>query len=175
MSATGELQLDGERLRVGGIAWFDHQWGDFVAVGGGGWDWFAINLDDGRDITLSTIRNEHGEEILGYGTVVDVDGSTRHLAAVGDFTIGEGREWLSPVTGRSYPVAWSILLEPSTVIGLTPTVVSQELDTRATTGVAYWEGSHRVQVLQIADGEELQTGIGGEAYVEVTRYGVPQD
>ena len=52
MSAAGELTLDGERLQVEGIAWFDHQWGDFVSVGGGGWDWFAINLDDGTDITL---------------------------------------------------------------------------------------------------------------------------
>ena len=41
-------------------AWFDHQWGDFISVGGGGWDWFAVNLDDGTDLTLSLVRDADG-------------------------------------------------------------------------------------------------------------------
>ena len=60
LAATGELELDGERLQVTGIAWFDHQWGDFVTVGAGGWDWFAINLDDGTDITVSLVYDAVG-------------------------------------------------------------------------------------------------------------------
>ena len=52
-------------------------------------------------------------------------------------------------------------------IELRPTVVDQELDTRATTGVAYWEGSQDVLVIR-------PTVVGdpsGQAYVEMTRYG----
>ena len=47
----------------------------------------------------------------------------------------------------------------------TPTVADQELDTRATTGVVYWEGSQHVAA--------TRTGkpLGGEAYVELTGYG----
>ena len=52
--------LDGETLAVTGEAWFDHQWGDFISVGGGGWDWFAVNLDDGTDLTLSLVRDADG-------------------------------------------------------------------------------------------------------------------
>ena len=48
---------------------------------------------------------------------------------------------------------------------LRPTVAAQELDTRATTGVIYWEGS---QVVAAARGGER---LGGEAYVELTGYG----
>ena len=40
----------------------------------------------------------------------------------------------------------------------------QELDTRATTGVVYWEGSQRVAATR--EGSPL----GGEAYVELTGY-----
>ena len=57
MSAGGTVQLDGRALTVDGEAWFDHQWGDFIAVGGGGWDWFAVNLADGSDLTLSLVRD----------------------------------------------------------------------------------------------------------------------
>ena len=44
MTATGSLNVDGRSVAVNGSAWFDHQWGDFISVGGGGWDWFAVNL-----------------------------------------------------------------------------------------------------------------------------------
>ena len=69
MTATGTLTLDGSV--AGGrraTAWFDHQWGDFISVGGGGWDWFAVNLDDGTDLTLSLVRDADGSYPLVYGT-----------------------------------------------------------------------------------------------------------
>ena len=49
-------------------------------------------------------------------------------------------------------------------IGLTPTVAAQELDTRPSTGVIYWEGSQEVTARRGA------TRLGGEAYVELTGY-----
>ena len=57
MAATGSVTIEGQRLAITGSAWFDHQWGDFISVGGGGWDWFAVNLADGTDLTLSLVRN----------------------------------------------------------------------------------------------------------------------
>ena len=60
MDARGTVTLDGQELAVTGQAWFDHQWGDFISVGGGGWDWFAVNLDDGTDLTLSLVRDADG-------------------------------------------------------------------------------------------------------------------
>jgi hypothetical protein len=50
-------------------------------------------------------------------------------------------------------------------VELTPTVAAQELDTRATSGVVYWEGSQTVRATR--DGRR----VGGEAYVELTGYG----
>ena len=72
MAATGTLDARRRRRCTStGTAWFDHQWGDFISVGGGGWDWFAVNLDDGTDLTLSLVRDADGSYPLIYGTIVD--------------------------------------------------------------------------------------------------------
>ena len=164
MAANGTLTLDGQTMAVDGIAWFDHQWGDFVSVGGGGWDWFAVNLDDGTDLTLSLVRDADGSSPLIYGTVAFADGQVRNLGRDA-FTVAVTDRWTSPTTGASYPAAWTIELPSDKLtIRLRPTVAGQELDTRTTTGVVYWEGSQIVDALH--DGVPL----GGEAYVELTGY-----
>jgi predicted secreted hydrolase len=169
MDAAGTLTLDGQDVAVTGEAWFDHQWGDFISVGGGGWDWFAVNLDDGTDLTLSLVRDADGSYPLIYGTVVDADGTTRHLDRDA-FTVEVTGRWTSPATGADYPAGWSIRIpaEGDLSIDLRPTVASQELDTRATTGVVYWEGS------QVVAATRGGVPIGGEAYVELTGY-APSD
>jgi hypothetical protein len=47
---------------------------------------------------------------------------------------------------------------------MAPSVSAPEIDTRATTGVIYWEGSQRVSATRA--GQPL----GGEAYVELAGY-----
>jgi predicted secreted hydrolase len=170
MSAAGELTLDGERLQVEGIAWFDHQWGDFVSVGGGGWDWFAINLDDGTDITLSIVRDDQLNEVFRYGTLVTSQGLVQRLSGK-QVDVTSDREWQSPNTGMRWPSGWTIEVAGMD-IHLRPTVDDQELDTRATTGVVYWEGSQVVTGTRFGQGPEGLPVIG-EAYVEITRYDAP--
>src|SRR6476620_5296558 len=137
MTAHGSLTLDGATLKVDGAAWFDHQWGDFIAVGGGGWDWFAVNLADGTDLTVSLVRDADGSYPLVYGTVVAPDGSVRHLDRDA-FSVDVTDRWTSPTTGADYPAGWILRIPgDDLVIDLHPTVANQELDTRATTGVVY--------------------------------------
>ncbi len=168
LAVNGEVTLGANRYAVTGIAWFDHQWGDFISVGGGGWDWFAINLDDGRDLTISVVLDPSGEPVLRYGTLVAADGSVRHLDA-SEVTVEAGERWLSPRTGRSYPIEWTIDAGLEVPLSLRATLPDQELDTRATTGVAYWEGSHWVTGTVV---QPPRTSLlTGQAYVEVTRYG----
>jgi predicted secreted hydrolase len=164
MDATGTVVLDGRELEVDGTAWFDHQWGDFISVGGGGWDWFAVNLADGTDITLSLVRDADGSYPLIYGTLVDANATVRHLDRDA-FTVRVTDEWTSPATGATYPAGWEVMIPGEGLeIGLTPTVAAQELDTRATTGVIYWEGSQDVRATR--DGQP----VAGEGYVELTGY-----
>jgi putative drug exporter of the RND superfamily len=164
MDATGTLVVDGQALAVDGSAWFDHQWGDFIAVGAGGWDWFAVNLDDGTDLTISQVRDADGSYPLIYGTLVEPGGDVRHLDA-DDLTVAITAHWTSPHTGTTYPAGWRIELPADELaIELTPTVADQELDTRPTTGVVYWEGSQVVRATRAGE------PIGGDAYVELTGY-----
>ena len=165
LSAEGTVLIGARRLKVEGTAWFDHQWGDFIAVGAGGWDWFAINLDDGTDIMLYLIRDPDGRYPLVSGTLVEPGGRARHLDVDG-FKVVVTAHWQSPVTGVDYPAGWRVSLPgEGLMVGLRPTVPGQELDTRPTTGVVYWEGSQVVTASR--DGRAL----GGEAYVELTGYG----
>ncbi len=164
MDATGRVTVGDARLAVEGTAWFDHQWGDFISVGGGGWDWFAVNLDDGTDITLSLVRDADGSYPLIYGTLVDATGSVRHLTRDA-FSVDVTERWTSPGTGADYPAGWRVTIPADElVIDLRPTVADQELDTRATTGVVYWEGS------QVVAATRAGRPLGGEAYVELTGY-----
>ncbi|MGO9180086.1 MAG: MMPL family transporter [Candidatus Limnocylindrales bacterium] len=165
MGAEGILTIGTRQLQVQGEAWFDHQWGDFIAVGAGGWDWFAVNLADGTDITLSLVRDTSGSYPLVYGTLVHTDGTFEHLDG-SMFRVQVTAHWTSPQTGTTYPAGWTISLpSQGLAIRLRPTVADQELDARATTGVVYWEGSQVVS----ADRDGLP--LGGQAYVELTGYG----
>jgi predicted secreted hydrolase len=164
MGAKGTVTIDGVDIGVSGEAWFDHQWGDFISVGGGGWDWFAVNLDDGTDLTISLVRDADGTYPLIYGTLVSADGATRHLERDA-FSVEVTDRWISPATGADYPAGWTISIPgDDLVIQLEPTVAAQELDTRTTTGVVYWEGS------QVVRASRAGRPLGGEAYVELTGY-----
>jgi len=88
----------------------------------------------------------------------------RHLPASA-FSVEVTRRWRSPATGADYPAGWTVEIPADRlVIGLEPTVAAQELDTRPTTGVIYWEGSQRVQATRGG------VALAGEAYVELTGY-----
>ena len=160
----GVLLDQGLPRPVTGTAWIDHQWGDFISVASGGWDWYSVHLDDGRDFTASVVRDELGATVLQYGTLVGPAGETTHLRA-DDLAIQATGAWTSPHTGVVYPSGWTVSVPgQGLLLRLDPLLLDQELDTRGSTGVVYWEGAVSV------------SGDGGEAglgYVELTGYGPP--
>jgi predicted secreted hydrolase len=165
MDAGGTVRIGDDQVQVEGTAWFDHQWGNFISVGAGGWDWFAVNLAGGTDLTISVVRDREGRRVLVYGTLVAPSGEVRHLEADAVSIKATARRWTSPRTGATYPAGWRIEIPGERlVVDLEPTVPDQELDTRPTTGVVYWEGSQRVAATR--DGRTID----GEAYVELTGY-----
>ncbi len=170
MQAQGVLTIGDDTYRAEGTGWFDHQWGDYITVGGGGWDWFAINLEDGTDLTFSQVRDADGSYPLVYGTIVGANGAARHLER-DEFTIEATQRWTSPKTGATYPAAWHITVPgDGLVIDLVPAVADQELDTRPSTGVVYWEGSQLVSARRTTGRRLGDVQLGGEAYVELTGY-----
>jgi predicted secreted hydrolase len=164
IDVTGALTVDGTPLPVTGEAWFDHQWGNFITVGAGGWDWFSVQLDDGNDLTISLVRDTDGAIVTSYGTIVRPDGEAVHLTP-DQIAVRTTDTWTSTHTGATWPSRWTIdVPTEGWTLTITPTMPDQELDTRASTDVIYWEGE--VLVEGTIDGSPT-TGLG---YVELTGY-----
>ncbi len=165
MDLTGELVVNGESLDVMGSAWMDHQWGDFVLIDGGGWDWFAVELDDGTALMVFQLRGIEGVgDVPDFGTLVRPDGTVIHLSE-DDYTITANDEWTSAETGATYPLDWTIEIPSHDLIfELDPTLEGQELDTTASTGTIYWEGE------VIVSASRAGAALNGLGYVELTGY-----
>ncbi len=165
LSVSGIMVEGGRPISVRGTAWMDHQWGNFIPLAGGGWDWFALQLDTGEDLMVYVLRDPSGRPLGGYGTFIDTAGTVRstdprHLQ------VAPLSQWTSPRTGITYPMGWALNVpELDLELQLRPVLADQELDTRKSTGVIYWEGEVTVE------GLKGSVPVRGEGYVELTGYG----
>ena len=166
MTTRGTLRVNGQSIPVTGDSWMDHEFGtSFLEGGTRGWDWFSLQLEDGRDLMLYRFRNADGTiDPHSSGTIVEANGSTTGLAAA-DFSLDAGRMWTSEATGGRYPVEWRVRI-PSLRLDLTvaAAVDQQELHMGGTTGVHYWEGAIDVK------GTSPGGPVRGRGYLEMTGY-----
>ncbi len=140
LDVTGSITVgDGGTLPVTGVAWFDHQWGQLVEAVAAGWEWFSIQLDDGRDLMLN-FPLVSGAPGPGSGTLSD---ATCHdtVIGAGDATMTSTGTWKSPHTGCTYPSGWTINYR-GLKLTVVPDLDDQEL--YASGGPTYWEGSSTV-------------------------------
>lgn len=162
METSGKIQMNGDLFRVQGQSWFDHEWSTTVlGENAVGWDWFGIQLSDGREIMFFLVRNRDGSfDSVSSGTLVEPDGkiTTFDLA---DLEIQTLERWQSPETGADYPVSWKLripLLEVD--LDIEPWLSDQEMRT----SLVYWEGAVK------ASGTSKGLPITGNGYVELTGY-----
>ena len=139
MAATGTVTTGVKTLKVTGMAWFDHQWGNFRPERGG-WDWFALQLDDGTDLMLFQLRDATGALFHSYATMAAKDGSTQDLPASA-VQITPADTWTSPASGGKYPMGWRLKIPGANIdVSLEPVVRAAEFDATSTTFNKYWEG-----------------------------------
>ena len=166
MPTRGSISIDGERFDVEGESWMDHEFGtSFLEPEQRGWDWFAIQLSDGRELMLYQLRRADGSrDPRSSGTLVDRSGKTTHLANA-DFTLTQGSTQFKSKNGAVYPIEWTVAI-PSQRLDLKVTTPQddQELSLERSTGIAYWEGM--IDVAGRANGDPV-TGAG---YLEMTGY-----
>ena len=167
LTTRGRLRLGSDTLAVEGLSWMDHEFGSAkLSSTHTGWDWFSVQLSDGRDLMLYRMRMVDGRlDTCSSGTLVEPDGKVRHLT-VGEFDSHAVAQWVSPKTGGRYPGGWWEVDVPgrSLQLRLTPTVEDQELVAASMGGLAYWEGSVRVT------GRSAGQTVTGQGYVELTGY-----
>lgn len=167
LRTTGRVRIGAETLRVRGESWMDHEFGtSFLEEEQVGWDWFSIQLEDGRDLMLFQLRREDGSvDPRSSGTIVSPEGVASPIRP-GRFRLEPGRTWISPASGGRYPVRWSIHLpDASWRLDVTAALDDQELRTPRSTGLSYWEGAIRVRGTD-EEGRQVQ----GRGYLEMTGY-----
>lgn len=149
-----------------GQAWMDHEFGSSaLRENQRGWDWYSIQLDNDSEIMLYVIRRADGTpDLTSSGSLITAD--SRVIPIHHDqIKIAAKRSWKSKKSGATYPLDWTVTL-PSFGISLTlhPLLDDQELVTRESTRVTYWEGAVSV------NGSFDNVGVTGEGYVEMTGY-----
>jgi predicted secreted hydrolase len=162
MAVSGTITLPGIEERVQGLAWIDREWGSTsLPREAAGWDWFGLQLADGRELMFYRLRDAAGgaTEFSG-GALVAANGARRILDSA-DVTVRVTQQWQSAESGVIYPGAWHLEVPSEDLaFDVVPYVAAQELNL----AVRYWEGAVAVR------GEQAGRFIEGSGYVELTGY-----
>ena len=162
LRTQGVVSVAGQHFTVSGASWLDREWST-SALGSdqSGWDWFALQLDDGRELMFYRLRRKDGGmDPFSKGVLVEADGQARALGA-DDVELQPVGEWVSPKNGDRYPAGWRLRAPAEKLdLTITPKVADQEM--RLT--VRYWEGAVTVT------GKVGDQPMRGQGYLEMTRY-----
>ena len=168
LQVAGRIIRQGVVTEVEGLAWQDHEiassqlGADLV-----GWDWTAIQLDDGTEVKAYRLRTKDGGSDP-WSAVYWIDEAAQVRGVYADqFKWQEDDYWISPQTGLRYPTSVSIeATDPRDgqrkVYRLRPLLDAQEF-TGNRSGNPYWEGA-----CQVLDGAGRKIG---RAYLELAGYG----
>jgi predicted secreted hydrolase len=161
---SGTVQIGGRSYAVTGTSWMDKEFGsNQLGRDQVGWDWFSLQLDDGRELMLYLLRDSTGATNFASATVVGRDGATRYLGA-GDFTVENTAQWTSDSTRATYPARWTVSVPSERLeLTVTPFVADQENRSEFLRRLFYWEGA-----VGISDNANRPVGRG---YVELVGYG----
>ncbi len=166
MEAEGDITWHGATEHFTGSAWMDREFGTWTATENQkGWDWFSLQFENNSELMVYYIRDGAGRPSkFSSGSFVDHDGERTHLARE-DFEVEPTGYWRSPQTGAIYPSGWRLRVARLSIdVRVTPVIKDQELDTRGTTMIVYWEGACDVE------GRMRDAETRGRAYVELVGY-----
>ncbi|MGD8470904.1 MAG: lipocalin-like domain-containing protein [Desulfobacterales bacterium] len=166
LKTDGALTIGGKKTAVDGLSWMDHEFSTAsLEPGIIGWDWFSLQLSDQTEIMLYLLRKEQGRfSPVSSGTFIDGSGRPHHLAK-DDFKVDVLDTWQSPRSRAVYPVHWRLTVFPLAIeLTAKANILDQEMQTQATTGVTYWEGSISIK------GSVGKYPVKGWGYAELTGY-----
>ncbi|HET7705736.1 MAG TPA: lipocalin-like domain-containing protein [Thermoanaerobaculia bacterium] len=168
--ATGTLAVKGRKPeRVTGLAWMDHEFGGTeLRENQQGWDWFSLQLDNETELMLYIIRRVDGTpDVTSSGSLVTDAGDVIRIRH-DQIRVTPESTWRSPRSGANYPMGWTLEVPSLKIrLRLVPVLEDQELVTRASTQVTYWEGAVDVS------GSLGNISVRGAGYVEMTGYDRP--
>jgi len=166
----GQYQTNDAPVPVTGTGWLDHEWSsELLDEDAAGWDWVGLNFFDGSALMAFQMRTDSGDALYSTARYIAVnkDSLTEHNTSA---TFTPLRYWPSPRTAARYPVSFRLQTGELDLI-IEPLFDDQELDSRASTGVIYWEGT--VRVWHAGDVDQNGTKSGkpiASGYLELTGY-----
>jgi predicted secreted hydrolase len=135
MPTRGTMTDGAKRMSVTGTSWFEHGWGNGVSLVTIQWDYFQLQLADGRDVLVVQVRHAADTPNFDYvGGIRSKNGMLTRLHK-GDFTITPTGTWRRDAI-CSYPSGWIITIKGQKFL-VAPTPRSQEI--RSLYG-NFWDG-----------------------------------
>src|SRR6266542_636019 len=173
---AGTVTLEGRTQPiVDGQGWYDHEFGGpgepqgANAPGADGkpkepekvdiaWNWAAIQLDDGTDVSAySLVRVDDGKILHQWAIVSDADGEFK---AYKEMTLAPLGKWRSTRTFYDYPTRWKLTVPAAKIdVSIEAAFEDQEFITTISKP-AFWEG--RTSIRGTRDGNVVH-GLG---YIE---------
>jgi predicted secreted hydrolase len=156
LPSSGRIRFDEEEVEVEGASWFDREWSSSaLSPNQAGWDWMALQLDDGRDLMFYRMRDFQGRaQPFSKGVLVDREGGSRRLD-LQNTRIEPIRFWTND-QGDRYPVGWRLLSEQEGLeLEIDAVIDDQQMDH----AVRYWEGA-----------VDVRGSVGGVGYLELSGY-----
>ena len=163
LAATGTVRIGEQHHPVEGSAWLDREWtSSLLGPEQVGWDWFAIQLEDGTDLMAYRMRLRNGDDDpTAHGSLTDPSGSSRTLAAT-DYQLTDVAFWESPESRITYPAGWTLTLPTE---GLELTLEVPVSNCEIGDSYRYWEGPIQVH------GTRSGLPVRGVGYAELVGYG----
>ncbi len=159
LPTQGTLRINQQHYRVSGNSWFDREWSSSaLAEDQAGWDWFALQLDDGRDLMFYQMRGVDGKaQPFSKGILIDQQGAITKLTL--DNTELSGQRFWQSAEQHAYPLSWQ-LKNPALGLDLLIEAAFDEQLMQHT--LEYWEGAVTVT--------GSHQGVG---YMELSGYSQP--
>jgi len=156
LPTRGELRIGDTMYTVQGDSWMDREWSSSALDRDqAGWDWFALQLDDGRDLMYYRLRNRQGGmHTFSRGSLVEKDGHVRALLP-DQVRLTPLRYWQAE-DGARYPVGWRLQVAELELDLAVQALFDDQLMDRS---VRYWEGA-----------VEVSGSHHGRGYMELSGY-----
>ncbi|MAH81458.1 MAG: hypothetical protein CMP39_07300 [Rickettsiales bacterium] len=163
LKGDGEVEINSKTYTITGAeAWMDHE--IFTPRDTNeqfGWDWFAIQFDDGAEMMVYQLRDKDRNILdTASGSYVNQNGVVTKLT-YGDYTLTPKKYWKDPKTSINYPVSWRVEVPKLNIDIITKATVNHQVvhPTGLLKQTNYWEGRCLVS------GSHT-----GKAYIELVGY-----
>jgi geranylgeranyl pyrophosphate synthase/predicted secreted hydrolase len=167
---TGSVTVDGKYENIAnGSAWYDHEFGVLPQTLDGAakpetkggrttWNWASIQLEDGVDVTVYSIRCAGtGEALDNWAIISDPRGRRKQY---GKCSLRPDATWTSTRSFVEYPIAWTLEVpEAKLELTIEATFADQEVLT-VISDPGFWEGQVNVA------GTFRGTPVSGQGWVE---------